>query len=65
MTIIKKYKHKKAISKKYLLNNIFKYSYIVISPSIKIEKKHFLYEYKNKILIDLDFLCLEISSNKK
>ena len=60
----KKLNHKKAISKKNLLNKIFEYSYFVVSPSIKIEKNHFLYSYKNKILIDLDFLSLEISSQK-
>ena len=36
----------------------------MVSPSIKIEKSHFLYEHKSKILIDLDFLSLEISSQK-
>ena len=56
--------HKKVISKKYLLNKINEYGYFVVSPSIKIEKSHFLYKHKNKILIDLDFLSLEISSQK-
>ena len=56
--------HKKVISKKHLLNKINEYDYFVVSPSIKIEKSHFLYEHKNKILIDLDFLSLEISSQK-
>ena len=60
----KKLSHKKVISKKYLLNKIDEYGYFVVSPSIKIEKNHFLYKYKNKILIDLDFLSLEISSQK-
>ena len=60
----KKIRHKKVISKKYLENKINQYSYFVVSPSIKIEKNHFLYKYKNKILIDLDFLSLEISSQK-
>ena len=60
----KKLSHKKVISKRHLLNKINEYSYFVVSPSIKIEKNHFLFRYKNKILIDLDFLSLEISSQK-
>ena len=60
----KKLNHKRAISKKYLLNKINDYDYFVISPSIKIDRNHILYKYKNKILIDLDFLSLEISSQK-
>ncbi len=60
----KKIRNKRVISKKYLDNKINQYSYFVVSPSIKIEKNHFLYKYKNKILIDLDFLSLEISSQK-
>ena len=59
-----KISNKKVISKKYLLNKINEYAYFVVSPSIKIEKSHFLYKHKNKILIDLDFLSLEISSQK-
>ncbi len=60
----KKLSHKKVISKKDLLNKINEYRYFVVSPSIKIEKNHFLYSYKNKILIDLDLLSLEISTQK-
>ena len=60
----KKIINKRVISKKYLENKINQYSYFVVSPSIKIEKNHFLYKHKNKILIDLDFLSLEISSQK-
>ncbi len=60
----KKLSHKKVISKKHLIKKINEFSYFVVSPSIKIEKKHFLYRYKKKILIDLDFLSLEISSQK-
>ena len=60
----KKLSHKKVISKKHLLNKINEFGYFVVSPSIKIEKSHFLYKHKNKILIDLDFLSLEISSQK-
>ena len=61
---LKKIKHKKAISKKRLEIKINEYSYFIVSPSIKIKKNHFLYNYKDKILIDLDFLSLEISSQK-
>ena len=60
----KKIINKKTISKKYLLDNINKYSYFILSPSIKIDKNHFLNKYKNKILIDLDLLSFEISSQK-
>ena len=60
----KKIINKKVIHKKYLLNNINRYSYFVVSPSIKIDKNHLLYKYKNKILIDLDFLSLELSEQK-
>ena len=60
----KKIINKRVISKNYLENKINQYSYFVVSPSIKIEKNHFLYKHKNKILIDLDFLSLEISSQK-
>ena len=41
-----------------------KYRYFILSPSIKIDKNHFLNKYKNKILIDLDLLSFEISSQK-
>ena len=60
----KKIRHKKFVSKKFLANQINQYSYFIVSPSIKIEKKHLLYKYKNKILVDLDFLSLEVSSQK-
>ena len=60
----KKIRNKKAISKNYLEKKINQYSYFIVSPSIKIERKHLLYKYKKKILIDLDFLSLEISSQK-
>ena len=60
----KKIKNKKVISKQYLDIKIDQYSYFIVSPSIKIDKNHFLYKYKNKILIDLDFLSLEISTQK-
>ncbi len=60
----KKIKKKKFINKDYLLKNIKKYNFFIVSPSIKIEKGHFLYKYKKKILIDLDFLSLELSKQK-
>ena len=60
----KKIRNKRVISKNYLEKKINQYSYFIVSPSIKIERKHFLYKYKKKILIDLDFLSLEISSQK-
>ena len=60
----KKINHKKVISKKYLLNNINEFSYFVVSPSIKIEKNHLLYNLKKRTFIDLDFLYQEITSQK-
>ena len=60
----KKIRNKRVVSKKYLEKKINQYSYFVVSPSIKIERNHFLYKYTEKILIDLDFLSLEISSQK-
>ena len=60
----KKITNKKTINKDYLHNNINEYDYFIVSPSIKINKNHLLYKYKNKILIDLDFLSLELSKQK-
>ncbi len=60
----KKLNKKKFVNKSFILNNLKFYNYFIISPSIKIGKSHFLYKYRNKILIDLDFLSLEISSQK-
>ena len=60
----KKITNKKTINKKRLSNNINEYDYFIVSPSIKINKNHLLYKYKNKILIDLDFLSLELSKQK-
>ncbi len=60
----KKITNEKTINKDYLLNNLNNYDYFIISPSIKIDKNHLLYKYKNKILIDLDFLSLELSKQK-
>ena len=60
----KKIVNKKTINKDYLSNYINQYDYFIVSPSIKIKKYHLLYKYKNKILIDLDFLSLELSKQK-
>ena len=60
----KKITDKKSINKDYLYNYINEYDYFIVSPSIKINKNHLLYKYKNKILIDLDFLSLELSKQK-
>ncbi len=55
---------KKFVSKDKILKNLYEYDYFVVSPSVKIGKNHFLYKFKKQILIDLDFLSLEISSQK-
>ena len=60
----KKIKNDKIITINYLLDNLKKFDYFIVSPSIKIKKNHFLYKFKKKILIDLDFLSLEISYQK-
>ena len=60
----KKFKNKNFISKNYLLKNLKEYNYFIVSPSIKIKKDHFLYKLRKKIIIDLDFLSLEISNQK-
>jgi len=52
-------KSSKAIKKNLVIKNIKQFDYFVVSPSIKIDKNHFLFPYKNKIIIDLDFLTLE------
>ncbi len=53
-------KVKNFINKDLVIKNIKKFDYIVISPSIKLDKNHFLYAFKKKIIIDLDFLTLEL-----
>ena len=53
----------KVISKTLVTKNIKKFDYFVVSPSIKIDKNHFLFPYKNKVLIDLDFLSLELKKH--
>ncbi len=60
----KKITNKKAINKDYLFNYMNEYNYVIVSPSIKINENHLLYKYKKKILIDLDFLSLELSKQK-
>ena len=52
-------KSSKAIKKNLVIKNIKQFDYFVVSPSIKIDKNHFLFPHKNKIIIDLDFLSLE------
>ena len=53
---------KKAIDKKIFKKKIENFDYIVVSPSIKIDRGHLLYQYKKKIIIDLDFLSNELSN---
>jgi UDP-N-acetylmuramoylalanine--D-glutamate ligase len=53
----------KVINKTLVIKNINKFDYFVVSPSIKIDKNHFLFKYKNKILLDLDFLSLELNKH--
>ena len=56
-------KVKNVISKVILKEKLKFFDYIVISPSIKIDKKHILYNYKKKIIIDLDFLIMNFQNN--
>jgi len=53
---------KESIDLQKLKKNIKSFDYFIVSPSIKIDKYHILYPFKNKILIDLDFLSLEINN---
>ena len=55
-------KNKDSIDLGYLKKNITLFDYFVVSPSIKIDKKHILYTFQKKILIDLDFLSLELNN---
>ena len=55
-------KNKDSIDLGYLKKNITLFDYFVASPSIKIDKKHILYAFQKKILIDLDFLSLELNN---
>jgi UDP-N-acetylmuramoylalanine--D-glutamate ligase len=53
---------KESINLQELKKNIKTFDYFIVSPSIKINKNHVLYPFKEKILIDLDFLSLEIKN---
>ncbi|MDC0968518.1 Mur ligase family protein [Alphaproteobacteria bacterium] len=53
---------KNVINKRVFKKKIENFDYIVVSPSIKIDRKHLLYQYKKKIIIDLDFLSNELSN---
>ena len=55
-------KNKDSIDLGYFKKNIKLFDYFVVSPSIKIDKKHILYAHQKKILIDLDFLSLELNN---
>lgn len=55
-------KNKDSIDLGYFKKNIKIFDYFVVSPSIKIDKKHILYAHQKKILIDLDFLSLELNN---
>ena len=53
---------KESINLQKLKKNIKSFDYFIVSPSIKINKNHILYPFKEKVLIDLDFLSLEIKN---
>ena len=53
---------KESINLQILKKNIKSFDYFIVSPSIKINKNHILYPFKKKILLDLDFLSLEIKN---
>ena len=53
---------KNVINKKIFKKKIEDFDYIVVSPSIKIDREHLLYQYQKKIIIDLDFLSNELSN---
>ena len=55
-------KNKDSIDLGYFKKNIKLFDYFVVSPSIKIDKKHILFAHQKKILIDLDFLSLELNN---
>ena len=54
---------KNVIDKKIFKKKIAKFDYIVVSPSIKIDRKHLLYQYKKRIIIDLDFYQMSYPIN--
>ena len=53
---------KESINLVNLKKSVKRFDYFIVSPSIKIDKNHILYSYKAKIIIDLDFLSLEIKN---
>ena len=53
---------KESINLQKLKKTIKTFDYFIVSPSIKINKNHILYPFKKKILIDLDFLSLELKN---
>ena len=53
---------KESINLQKLKKNIKSFDYFIVSPSIKINRNHILYPFKEKVLIDLDFLSLEIKN---
>ena len=55
-------KNKDSIDLGYFKKNIKLFDYFVVSPSIKIDKKHILFAHQKKILIELDFLSLELNN---
>ena len=57
-------KNLKYINKELLLKNLNNYDYFIVSPSIKIHSNHFLHKYRNKIIIDLDFLSIELKDQR-
>ena len=57
-------KNKNFINYNKVIKSLTSIDYFIVSPSIKINKSHFLYKFKKKIIIDLDFLSLEIKNQK-
>ena len=53
---------RESINLQKLKKNIKSFDYFIVSPSIRINKNHILYPFKEKVLIDLDFLSLEIKN---
>ena len=62
--LISNNKNKNFINYNKVIKSLTSIDYFVVSPSIKINKSHFLYKFKKKIIIDLDFLSLEIKNQK-
>ncbi len=57
-------KNKNFINYNKVIKSLTSIDYFIVSPSIKINKSHFLYNFKKKIIIDLDFLSIEIKNQK-